>query len=168
MYHHMCQLLPGFCSEKIEITEAGMKSFLRVFEKIMSIDEGNTLKIIYQCWVNLAEFLNTCRNKNYNILRNHYHIEDLVLEPALFSKDYYRLIHPNYVEEEKPASLTAEPQTPINTKVYIEHINNFNFVYYVDIRGHENIEKVELHFPKIAPANKYKLALRVMEISEEG
>jgi len=49
-------------------------------------------------WSTITEYVSKIRNKNYTVIRNKYNIEELILEPELFSKDYYRLIHPNYVE----------------------------------------------------------------------
>ena len=87
-----------------------------------------------------------------------------MLEPALFSKDYYRLIHPNYVEEEKTTTITSEPQTPINCRAYINPLTPFNYVYFIDAHNHDQIQKIELFFPKQPQSNKYKMVLRMVEL----
>ena len=168
VYVMMSKIMPQLCDKKIEVSESGLRSYLRTYEKLMGTDEKYTAKSIYDSWLSLITYINQIKNKNYNILRNHYKIEELVLEPALFSKEYYRLIHPNYVEEDKGSSLTSEPQTPINNRLFINTMNNFNYIYYIDTLGHQKIEKLELYFPKIAQANKYKISLRIMEVNEEG
>lgn len=47
----------------------------------------------------LTAYVASHRNRNYTVIRNNYGIEELILEPSLFSRDYYRLIHPNYIEQ---------------------------------------------------------------------
>lgn len=91
----------------------------------------------------------------------------MVLEPALFNKDYYRLINPNYVEEERTLSITAEPQTPINNRVYIDARSNYNYVYYIDALGHGKVNSIDLYFPKLSPDNRYKISLKLVELSVE-
>jgi len=55
-------------------------------------------KSLTKSWSTITEYVSKIRNKNYTVIRNKYNIEELILEPELFSRDYYRLIHPNYVE----------------------------------------------------------------------
>ena len=168
LYRMMSVILPQLCDPKIEVSEIGLRSFLRTYEKLITIDEKNSTRTVFDAWLAVTDFTSTTKNKNYNILRNHYKIEELVLQPALFSKQYYRLIHPNYVEEDKVASLTAQPQTPVNSRIYINAKNNFNYVYYIDTLGHEGIKKVELYFPKINQGNKYKIGIRIVELNDDG
>ena len=103
----MSTILPALCDEGIEVSDIGFRSFLRTYEKLLYEDEKLGKQAICDGWKQISQFVEKVRNKNYNILRNTYKVDDLVLEPALFSKDYYRLIHPNYVEEEKTNIITS-------------------------------------------------------------
>ena len=86
LYKMMSIILPQLCDPKIEVSEIGLRSFLRTFEKLITIDEKNSARTVFDAWLAVTDFVSTTKNKNYNILRNHYKIEELVLEPALFSK----------------------------------------------------------------------------------
>ena len=135
----MSAILPTLCSEKVEVSSVGFQSFMRFYEKLVQSEEEEGGRAICGSWMAISSFTDKVRNKNYNILRNVYKIEDLVLEPALFSKDYYRLVHPKYVEEEKVSTITSEPQTPINCQLYMQSVTPYNFVYTVDLMRHADV-----------------------------
>ena len=75
----MSVILPQLCDPKIEVSEIGLRSFLRTYEKLITIDEKNSTRTVFDAWLAVTDFTFTAKNKNYNILRNHYKIEELVL-----------------------------------------------------------------------------------------
>lgn len=75
----MSGILIIICETDIEVNDLGFKSFIRFYEKVILIDEKVSKETIEKCWTNVMQFCQKCRNKNYNILRNTYKIEELVL-----------------------------------------------------------------------------------------
>jgi hypothetical protein len=79
--------------------------------------------------------VNENRNKNYNLLRLKYNIEELVLEPYYFSKDYYRMVHPNYVEEEPKAPSATEPTGPLNCFLFSHQHSPYFYSQWIDLQS---------------------------------
>lgn len=82
----------------------------------------------------ITQYVSENRNKNYNLLRSKYNIEELVLQTSLFSKDYYRHVYPNYIEEPPKPLANLEPAGPINHTLWIEQITPYLYHQYIDLR----------------------------------
>ena len=142
LFEAMASLLPKLCDDDYEVNEYGLKTFLRIFEKIAPVDSYKTFKSLSDCWANITEYVNKIRNKNYNVIRNSYAIEELILEPQIFSRDYYRLIYPNYVEEEPISTIIQEPKTEFNNSYYVEKQNQWYFKSFIDLKEVKNVQKL--------------------------
>lgn len=70
----MQSLLPKLCDDEYEVNEYGLKTFLRIYEKIASTENLSTFKNLTYCWANITEYVKKIRNKNYAVLRNSYGI----------------------------------------------------------------------------------------------
>jgi hypothetical protein len=79
--------------------ETGFKFFLTLYEKALLTHSELSFRANTEALKRITLYVSERRNKNYSLLRSKYNIEELALEPYLFSKDYYRQIHPNYVEK---------------------------------------------------------------------
>ena len=118
---------------------------------------------------NITKYIKTNRNQNYNILRLKYDIEELVLETSYFSKEYYRLVHPNYVEEEPEQPASLEPTGPINCLLFTEQVNSYYYREYIDLQVEKTIETIRFFVPKISALTfRPKLALNIWSVDDEG
>jgi len=75
LFEAIANLLPKLCDDEYEVNEYGLKTFLRIFEKIAPVENSLTFKSLNACWANITEYVKKIRNKNYNVLRNNYAIE---------------------------------------------------------------------------------------------
>jgi hypothetical protein len=93
----------------------------------------------------------------------------LALEPYLFSKDYYRQIHPNYVEKEPPALPTSEPTEPLNNCSWIEQLTPYAYTHIIDLNETKRVESVRFYVPKITTTSfRPKLQLSLYAVEDTG
>jgi len=53
----------------------------------------------------------------------------------MFSKDYYRLIHPTYIEDDSAVStIVSEPKTELNNLYYLHKLNPFYYKSFIDVK----------------------------------
>ena len=123
----MIEILPILCDSDIEITEIGFKSFINLYEKTLLNQPEESFQANQQALKRATDYVSKNRNKNYHLLRHRYGIDDLVLEPSLFSKDYYRLVHPNVVEEEVKPPQNSEPTGAVNNTMWLEQVTPHSY-----------------------------------------
>ena len=73
-----------------------------------------------------------------------------MLEPYLFSKDYYRMVHPNFVEEELRAPATSEPTGPVNCLLFTEQFGPHFYRMLLDLQETKLVHSLRLFVPRIA------------------
>ena len=91
------EIVPQLINDSIEVTERGFKVFMTLYEKELTVEPTEAFAANTEALKRITSYVKQNRNKNYNILRLKYNIEDLVLETSHFSKDYYRMVHPTFV-----------------------------------------------------------------------
>lgn len=91
--------MPLLVNDDIEATERGFKVFMALYEREITGEPHLAFTANTEALKRIVKYIKENKNKNYNILRLKYNIEELVLETSYFSKEYYRLVHPNYIEE---------------------------------------------------------------------
>lgn len=102
-------------------------------------------------------------------MRSKYNIEELALEPFLFSKDYYRQIHPNYVEKEVTILAAVEPTEPVNNCFWLEQLTPYAYRQIIDLHENKKVENVRFFVPKIASASfRPKLQLTIFAVDDDG
>ena len=134
----MCQILERICDEGVKVSEVGFKCFMRLYEKFVSKYPEQCKQTLERTWEHIKNFVKEHRNENYNLLTNLYNIPELILEEQLFSKEYYRMINPNYIEEEKKTPLSSVPETPVNNNTYVTVSDNkLSYMYIIDCSIHK-------------------------------
>lgn len=92
-----------------------------------------------------------------------------MLEPYLFSKDYYRMVHPNFVEEELRAPATSEPTGPVNCLLFTEQFGPHFYRMLLDLQETKLVHSLRLFVPRITtPAFRPKLRLALWACSDSG
>ncbi len=149
--------------------ETGFKFFLTLYEKALLTQSEHSFRANTEALKSITAYVSENRNKNYNLLRSKYNIEELALEPYLFSKDYYRQIHPNYVEKEPAPLNTIEPVEPLNNTSYLEQLTPHAYRHIIDLRETRHIEAIRFYIPKIS-SNTFrpKLSLSIYAVDDAG
>lgn len=161
--------MPQLIKEEVEVTEQGFKSFMVLYEKEITGEPNLAFAANNEALKGITRYVGENRNKNYNLLRLKYDIEELVLEPYYFSKDYYRLVHPNYVEEEPKLPVASEPSGPVNCFLYTEEQSPYFHRQYIDLQAEQLVTNIKFFVPKITSlVFRPKLRLTVWSVDAAG
>jgi hypothetical protein len=64
--------------------------------------------------------------------------------------------------------MTSELETPLNNRMYVDMLTNYNYVYYIDLMGKKKINNVDLYFAKLNGEYRFKICLRILELWDDG
>lgn len=70
----MSKSLIELCEERIEVSEIGLKIFVRTYDKLCSLNYKEASDSISEGLRRATNYVNEKRSKNYNVLRNKYSI----------------------------------------------------------------------------------------------
>ena len=148
--------------------ETGFKFFLTLYEKALLTQSELSFRANTEALKRINQYVLEHRNKNYSLLRAKYSIEELALEPYLFSKDYYRQIHPNYVEKEPVILPSVEPSGAVNNSLWLEQLTPHAFRQIIDLHETRRVENIKFYVPKILAATfrpKFQISVYVVDDS---
>lgn len=162
-------MVPQLIEDRFEATDVGFKSFMALYEKEITGQPNIAFTANTEALKRITRYVDQNRNKNYNLLRLKYNIEELVLEPYYFSKDYYRMVNPNYVEEEPVVPVTTEPTGPVNCFLFAEQHSPYFYSQWIDLQKEKLIDNIKFFVPKITSiVFRPKLQLSVWAVREDG
>jgi hypothetical protein len=79
LHQGILEMVPQLINDSVEVTEKGFKNFMALYEREITGEPNLAFASNTEALKKITRYVNENRNKNYNLLRLKYNIEELVL-----------------------------------------------------------------------------------------